>query len=294
MSNTSKKRRKNSFLSKISCVFKRKQDELGQKSESYGQAEASDNKQSDADVSHNFDGKIVVSAIGKSGTCITAAKDSLSGAEEYSDKHSSDVCTQQYRKNVITAKNDESFELDIGNNKKIEGEGYNIVKNEQGESKLGADRYMSTKIAFLKQDNDLRVTSQSYLTNANNESEDFSSDSKSAMLQSRSNDADVTNSIRALVAKERIEIFQESSEDSDFSADSTEDSFEESSEDENERLIESEKTQKYLKDEYFTKGKYITYFFLEMERQFYNPSEVYSMVQYHDTDCEKPEKEGIR
>ncbi|XP_032690445.1 inositol polyphosphate 5-phosphatase E isoform X3 [Odontomachus brunneus] len=74
--------------------------------------------------------------------------------------------------------------------------------------------------------------------------------------------------------------------------DSTEDSFEESSEDENEHLIESEKTQKYLKDEYFTKGKYITYFFLEMERQFYNPSEVYKMVQYHDTACEKPEKEG--
>ncbi|XP_032690444.1 inositol polyphosphate 5-phosphatase E isoform X2 [Odontomachus brunneus] len=92
--------------------------------------------------------------------------------------------------------------------------------------------------------------------------------------------------------KEMKAICQESSEDSDFSADSTEDSFEESSEDENEHLIESEKTQKYLKDEYFTKGKYITYFFLEMERQFYNPSEVYKMVQYHDTACEKPEKEG--
>ncbi|XP_018392947.1 PREDICTED: 72 kDa inositol polyphosphate 5-phosphatase [Cyphomyrmex costatus] len=72
--------------------------------------------------------------------------------------------------------------------------------------------------------------------------------------------------------------------------DSTEDSFEDSSEDENEHLIESEKTQKYFKDEYFTKGKYITYFFLEMERQFYNPKDVYCMVQYHVT--EKPEKKG--
>ncbi|XP_018044132.1 PREDICTED: 72 kDa inositol polyphosphate 5-phosphatase isoform X2 [Atta colombica] len=74
--------------------------------------------------------------------------------------------------------------------------------------------------------------------------------------------------------------------------DSMEDSFEDSSEDENEHLIESEKTQKYFKDEYFTKGKYITYFFLEMERQLYNPTDVYSMVQYHNTDCEKPEKKG--
>ncbi|XP_071650890.1 inositol polyphosphate 5-phosphatase E isoform X2 [Temnothorax longispinosus] len=73
--------------------------------------------------------------------------------------------------------------------------------------------------------------------------------------------------------------------------DSTEDSFEDSSEDENE-LIESEKGRIHFKDEYFTKGKFITYFFLEMERQFYNPTDVYSMVQYHDTACEKPDKEG--
>ncbi|XP_012531148.1 inositol polyphosphate 5-phosphatase E isoform X2 [Monomorium pharaonis] len=70
--------------------------------------------------------------------------------------------------------------------------------------------------------------------------------------------------------------------------DSTEDSFEDSSEDEND-LIES---RKYFKDDYFTKGKYITYFFLEMERQFYNPTDVYSIIQYHDTACKKPEKEG--
>ncbi|KAG5305877.1 INP5E phosphatase, partial [Pseudoatta argentina] len=74
--------------------------------------------------------------------------------------------------------------------------------------------------------------------------------------------------------------------------DSMEDSFEDSSEDENEHLIESEKAQKYFEDEYFTKGKYITYFFLEMERQLYNPTDVYSMVQYHNTDREKPEKKG--
>nr|XP_050848127.1 inositol polyphosphate 5-phosphatase E isoform X2 [Vespula vulgaris] len=78
---------------------------------------------------------------------------------------------------------------------------------------------------------------------------------------------------------------------STYTEESTEDEIEESSEDENTQIINAEKDHKYIKDDYFTKGKYITYFFLEMERQFYDPSkEVYSMVTYHDTNsCEKPE-----
>lgn len=297
MSNMNKKKRKNSFLKKISHVFKRKHNELEQ-AEFHEQAETFDNRQSNQleSVSHNSDNKIVPLAVGKNETCITATKDSLFGIEKYSDKHISDECMQQY-KNVVTAKSDKGFRLDVGDDKRIEGEKCSVMKNEQEECKLGADRHMSTKIAFLKQDNNLcqlETTSQSHLKTVNNRSEDFSFNSGSAMLQLSSNNANVINNTRTLVVKETKAIFQESSEDSDFSADSTEDSFEESSEDENEHLIESEKTQKYLKDEYFTKGKYITYFFLEMERQFYNPSEVYKMVQYHDTDCEKPEKEGIR
>ncbi|XP_076243403.1 inositol-3-phosphate synthase isoform X2 [Calliopsis andreniformis] len=75
--------------------------------------------------------------------------------------------------------------------------------------------------------------------------------------------------------------------------DIAEDSIEESSEDENDLLIDHEKNEKNLKDEYFTKGKYITYFFLEMERQSYNPSDVYTMVHYHEcNNTEKPGKEG--
>ncbi|XP_011874356.1 PREDICTED: uncharacterized protein LOC105565624 isoform X2 [Vollenhovia emeryi] len=115
---------------------------------------------------------------------------------------------------------------------------------------------------------------------------------KSAVLQSLDNASEITSDTRKYLVRETKAISQESSEDSDFSADSTEDSFEETSEDENERLIESEKARVYSKDEYFTKGKYITYFFLEMERQFSNPTDVYSMVQYHDSCLEKPEKEG--
>ncbi|XP_061937614.1 inositol polyphosphate 5-phosphatase E isoform X1 [Apis cerana] len=91
---------------------------------------------------------------------------------------------------------------------------------------------------------------------------------------------------------ERNNIFMDKDRQSTFIEESTEDSFEESSEDENELFIDNEKNEIKLKDEYFTKGKYITYFFLEMERQFYNPFDVYNMVQYHDSNTEKPGKEG--
>ncbi|XP_014482771.1 PREDICTED: 72 kDa inositol polyphosphate 5-phosphatase isoform X1 [Dinoponera quadriceps] len=289
MLNMNKKRRKSFFLNKVSRIFKRKHDELGQQSELYRpQAETLDNKQSDnlGSIPDNSDNKII--AVSKNESYITGAKDKSFEIEEYSDK---DICVQQNCTIIVTTKSDKSFDME--DEKRIKHEKYNVMENEREERKLGADRYMNTKIAFLKQDNDLCVTSQSYLKNDNNEMEDRSSDSKSTMLQLCSNNnINVTNNIKcALVVKETKVIFQESSEDSDFSADSTENSFEESSEDENEHLIESEKTQKYLKDEYFTKGKYITYFFLEMERQLYNPSEVYRMIQYRDTDCEKPEKE---
>ncbi|XP_014615959.1 PREDICTED: 72 kDa inositol polyphosphate 5-phosphatase isoform X3 [Polistes canadensis] len=78
---------------------------------------------------------------------------------------------------------------------------------------------------------------------------------------------------------------------STYTEESTEDEIEESSDDENIQMIYAERDHKYIKDDYFTKGKYITYFFLEMERQFYDPSDVYSMVNYHDCNCcEKPER----
>ncbi|XP_015122800.1 inositol polyphosphate 5-phosphatase E isoform X2 [Diachasma alloeum] len=48
-----------------------------------------------------------------------------------------------------------------------------------------------------------------------------------------------------------------------------------------------------IKDLYFTTGKYITYFFLEMERQHYNPQEEkYSYIHYHGAGetCKKGEQ----
>ncbi|XP_076398296.1 inositol-3-phosphate synthase isoform X2 [Megachile rotundata] len=78
-----------------------------------------------------------------------------------------------------------------------------------------------------------------------------------------------------------------------FVKESTEDLFEESSENGSDFLNDSERYEKSLKDQYFTKGKYITYFFLEMERHFYHPTEAYSIIQYHESgNTEKPGKEG--
>lgn len=291
----SNKRRKKSFLNKLRCVFKRKDDELEEQSDfNNKQEKVFDSRQTDhlGDASRSSDQKIAKAVGGE--ICVTVPRNNLSGKETPSDKNLSDM--QEDCKNVVTIKSESSRFPNVDDiNEKHQTS--NVTKNEQQDSKLGSDRHMNIKINFLKQDNDTGTSSQSLgdteKMHRGNGTKSYSPDSKDAMLQSL-NIASVTTDTCKFVIKETKAISQESSEDSDFSADSTEDSFEDSSEDENERLIESEKARKYYKDEYFTKGKYITYFFLEMERQFYNPTDVYSMVQYHCTDREKPEKEGTK
>jgi len=289
----SNKKRRKSFLDKLRCIFKEKNDELKEQSDFYNKQEkVFDSRQTDhlgdASCSDQKISKTVNSEI-----CITVPRNSLSGKEN-NDKNLSDV--QKNCKNLITIKSESSRFSNVNDDISEKHEKYNVIKNEQQNSKLGSDRHMNTKIAFLKQDNDAGVSSRSSLGDTekihhDNETKSYSPDSKIAILKSLNN-ASITSDTRKFLVKETKAISQESSsEDSDFSADSTEDSFENSSEDEND-LIESEKARKYFKDEYFTKGKFITYFFLEMERQFYNPTDVYSMVRYHD--FEKPEKEGTK
>ena len=302
MSSPNKKRRKNSFFHKLRRVFKKKDDELEKQAEFYRQEKTFDNRRTDnlESVSCNSGQKVAPKIVENSETCVTVVESSPSEKETFNlaNKNSSNM--QRDCKNVTTEKNkNSSFNAITNDNKSANRQTYNVAKNEQEDSKLGSDRHMNTKIAFLKQEN-IDVTFQSDLGDTdklryNNETENCNPDSPSATLQSLSNNANITSDKCKFLVKETKVISQESSEDSDFSdsTDSTEDSFQESSEDEND-LIESEKIQKKFKDEYFTKGKYITYFFLEMERQFYNPMEVYSMVHYHDTDCEKLRKEGTK
>jgi len=292
----SNKKRRKSFLNKLRSIFKKK-DELEEQSDFHNkQKKVFDDRQTDdmGGASCSSDQKIA-KAIG-SEICVAISRNSLSEKETHIDKNLSKNC-----KNVDIIKS-ESFRFPNVDDDINEKNPQNVTKNKQLDYKLGSDRYMNTKITFLNQDNDINsryseVTGLSLgdtgKVHHDNGMKSYSSDSKNAILQSLNN-TNITSGTRKFLVKETKVISQESSEDSDFSADSMEDLFEDSSEDENEYLIESEKTQKYFKDEYFTKGKYITYFFLEMERQLYNPTDVYSMVQYHNTDCEKPEKKGTK
>lgn len=289
MSSPSKKRRK-SFLNKLRRVFKGK-DELEEQPDFYSkQKKVFDGGQSDPLGSASCSSNQQVAKVVDSEISVAAPKNSLSGKEEHNDKNLSDV--GENCKNVVTVKSESSRLPNIGDDISEKHQKYNGTKNEQVDTRLGSDRHMSTKLAFLRQDNDIGASSRSSLGDTekmhhDNGTKSYGPDPKIAMLQSLNN-ASVTSDTKKFIVKETKAISQESSEDSDFSADSTEDSFDDSSEDENE-LIES---RKYFKDEYFTKGKYITYFFLEMERQFSNPTEVYKMIQYHNTGCKKPEKEG--
>lgn len=289
MSSPNKKKRKRSFFNKLRNVFKKK-DELERQAEFYIQKETFDNRQTDnsRSVSCNSKQKDTPRTAENSETCVTVVEKSPSEKEEYNYKNLSNM--QRDCKNVIIGKSKNS-KLNVADDKNADCQKYNVTENEQ-DSKLGSDRYMNTKIAFLKQEN-IEVTCRSYLGDTDKLRHNNETKSNSAILQPLSN-ASVTSDTCKFLIKETKVVSPESSEDSDFSADSTENSFEESSEDENEHLIESEKIQKYFKDDYFTKGKYITYFFLQMERQFYNPMEVYSMVQYHETACEKLGKEGTK
>jgi len=291
----SNKKRRKSFLNKLRCIFKKK-DELEEQSDFHNnkQKKVFDDRQTDdmGGASCSSDQKIT-EAVG-SEICVTVSRNSLSGKEMHIDKNLSENC-----KNVDIIKS-ESFRFPNVDDDINENNHQNVTKNKQLDYKLGSDRHMNTKITFLNQDNDKINSRYPELSvgdtgkvHHDNGMKNYSSDSKNAILQSLNN-TNITSGTRKFVVKETKAIYQESSEDSDFSADSMEDSFEDSSEDENEHLIESEKARKYFKDEYFTKGKYITYFFLEMERQLYDPTDVYSMVQYHDTDCKKPEKKGTK
>lgn len=288
----SSKKRKKSFLNKLRSGFKRKDNELEEKSDFYDKQEkVFDSRRTDhsAVASCSSDQKVVKAV--DSEICVTVPGNSLSEKEGQNDKNLSDM--RENCKNVVTIKSESSRFPNVDDDISEKHQKCNVTKNEQEDSKLGSDRHMNTKIAFLKQDTGVssRLSSGDIeKMHDDNGTKSYRPDSKDAMLQSLNN-ASITSDTRKFLVKGAKAISQESSEDSDFSADSTEDSFQDSSEDETEHLFEKARN---FKDEYFTKGKYITYFFLEMERQFYNPTDVYSMVQYHNTDCEKPEKEGIK
>ena len=83
---------------------------------------------------------------------------------------------------------------------------------------------------------------------------------------------------RKFIMKEAKSV-DDSSDDSDYSITDSDDLS-----DENERLLDVEKGEYNMKDDYFTKGKYLSFFFLQMEKMNYNPNDVYAIIQYYDSD----------
>lgn len=97
---------------------------------------------------------------------------------------------------------------------------------------------------------------------------------KPCSMLNHNNDSAAT---RKLLIKEKQ---LNDSDDSDYSVTGSDLS------DDDDLLIQVERNEINLKEDYFTVGKYITYFFLAMERQSYDPNDVYTMIQYQNNDTE--------
>ncbi|XP_076633454.1 inositol-3-phosphate synthase isoform X1 [Colletes latitarsis] len=304
MSNSDNKTKRTFFLNKLIRVFKKKKSgkltEETTKNLKFGEAseECTENlnvkvhsdshcrknisQQEDINDEFNFDNirnsnhEIAKNSYEKK--CYEKTK--ITSDINQSSKHKSSNSIDDIHANISDFKTDKKAASPININ----------MNKEKGEFSCSSDRNLDMKVAFLTKNFNIENVCQS---NDNNSTKYLNSLSNIPNLIPYSNITSCPYKTHKFLLKEIKVISQESSEDSDFSADLTEDLFEESSEDENELLIDYEKNEKNVKDEYFTKGKYISYFFLEMERQFYNPHDVYSMVQYHESNnTEKPGKEG--
>ncbi|KAL2721236.1 inositol polyphosphate 5-phosphatase E isoform X1 [Vespula maculifrons] len=280
----SRKKRKNSFLNKLSKVFRKKKTHVSERQPGHSSEEIIEQKpklqQPIKHITHSNE---------QINTSIRPDIN-LPATHGFSNEHikSERSSTSNHFRTSSVNLSDE-----IKN--------FNTLGKQEGVMYSGSDRYIYIKTAFLKQDNRLRgleqmqqsIASENKIQSTDKNQIKITNSSTKKIIYNPAKNDSINEAIatHTFLIKELKSTTQESSEDSDFSAESTEDEIEESSEDENTQIINAEKDHKYIKDDYFTKGKYITYFFLEMERQFYDPSkEVYSMVTYHDTNsCEKPE-----
>ncbi|KAK2575647.1 hypothetical protein KPH14_011910 [Odynerus spinipes] len=272
-----KPKRKNSVLNKLSKMFKKKrvhvserQDKFCYSEENTQQGKAEEPAEPVTDVNET----ISTSAPTNVNIHVTSNFSPEHIRDEYNSISNS---SQNYDKIISENSLDKSKQVDI-------------LTKKEGVINVGSDRNINIKAAFLKQDDRLGELKQTQQFVACENKNEIVNEMQIKIRELKNDNVSELNTTHTFEIKESQSTTQESSEDSDFSAESTEDEIEESSEDENMRLINSEKDPKYIKDDYFTKGKYISYFFLEMERQFYNPSDVYAMVHYHDSNsCEKPE-----
>lgn len=150
----------------------------------------------------------------------------------------------------------------------------------------GSDRNLEAKKIFMDKFDDQLKNDEIKKTVIMAQQQVIDPDKISKLIELPSEKAGVDT--KKFIRKEKI-LNDNESTDSDES-----DTTDYSSEEDNINIIESEMDCKSIKDSYFTTGKYITYFFLEMERKWYNPkTEVYSYIRYNNTDLEKSKK-GIK
>lgn len=318
MSNSSNKTKKNSFLNKLFKVFKQnKSGKLERETKQnlkFGEAfekctenlntefhDSSNSEKTNASkLQHDINTKVnFTNTENNKNSCDNQylKNDKVTLRENVSDT------AQSFKKSDNLCPNDLGTNIsNISKDRKTFTATNIYAEKDEKEYKYGSDRNLDKKIAFLDKNysiTDVHLQNKSDSLKRTNSFSKIQSHSDTTFVQisnliPHSGTINNLQKLHKFLIKEKSVMSHENSEDSDFSAESTEDSFEESSEDENDLLIDYERNEKSLKDEYFTKGKYITYFFLEMERMFYNPFDVYSMVQYHESNnTEKPGKKGI-
>ncbi|XP_015172946.1 PREDICTED: 72 kDa inositol polyphosphate 5-phosphatase isoform X2 [Polistes dominula] len=250
------RKKKNSFLNKISKVFRKKKTHVLERQTSNSSEGTSNGQKS------NFQESIKYFTHSNEQINI-AVKPAINVhvKHHFPSEHIDDECNSQTN---INQTHDKTSSISSS----VESKNDNILEKQEEVMPSGSDKYLSIKTAFLKQDNKLSDLDQ-----------------KQIDIEKKIQSVDNTS------IKMTDSIIDKIINNPELKNESTEDEIEESSDDENIQMIYAERDHKYIKDDdYFTKGKYISYFFLAMERQFYDPSEVYSMVNYHNCNiCEKPE-----
>ncbi|XP_044021006.1 inositol polyphosphate 5-phosphatase E isoform X1 [Aphidius gifuensis] len=264
-------KRKKSFLYKVSRV-------LGGKKKSDDSTSSNDSQDNSYRQSPEFD----------SSSASKNTSEKNSPVKLITDVNSIDKKQQQCILNQQLSKDDQITTDKINNNPNVSGE---FIKSSDD---TGSDRNLEAKKNFMEKllphdniiDDQLKNDEIKKTINMTQQQQVIDPDKISKFIESPSKQAgDVT---KKFMKKEKI-LNDNESTDSDES-DTTDYTSEE--DDDNINIIESEMDCKNIKDSYFTTGKYITYFFLEMERKWYNPkNEIYSYIRYNNTDMEKSKKD---
>lgn len=187
---------------------------------------------------------------------------------------------------------------DVSDNEKRELKNNNEKYKENSDTSTEASCSKYKKTIFNDSDN--KIYSKNNTIHDNDDSNrqmtvSVTMQNSKVNLLSVKNDVELKSNekkVKKFISKEKRRNNDDTSSDSDYSTTDTSDSSDD--EIDNEQFLSSEKNDFYLKSDYFTKGKYMTYFFLQMEKMNYNPYDVYSIIRYHDSETAGERKKKIQ